>query len=150
MPSKATVIVGFAVAAAIGVIFMSPVVSAVNQNTGVQSVTNETVTADYNASADLAGYDVDAGSVTVYGLNETSGHYETATEPDDYELRAGPGEVDFNESSTLINEGEDVRVTYDYTATSGTTTLIIGFIPVMLGTLILTVIARGVQDRLQV
>lgn len=123
---------------------LGPVVEVTGSYTGTQTVTNETVTADYNNSVDLQGYDIASGSETVWGYNETADSYEEATSPDDYSLEEGPGEITFNESSTLIDDGEDVKVTYDYQATDELTALVLGFIPVMLGVLIFVPIAMRV------
>lgn len=144
MARTARTVLLLAVFAAIGVIMLGPIVDTVNGNTGTQSVTNETVTADYNNSFDLTGYQIDASSVTVYGYNDTSSSYETAPSGD-YSVNTGPGTIEFNNSSTLIQDGEDVKVTYDYQSTNETTTLVLGFLPVGVGVLIFAVVAQRVQ-----
>jgi len=144
---KAALVLGFALAATFGVIFLSPVVGAVNDNTGTQSVVNETVTANTGTYVDLGGYDINSGSETVYGFNDTSGSYEVASSPGDYEMDYDSGAIKANSSSTLINDSEDIKVSYDYQAAGPLATTVIEFVPVMMGTLILFVVGRGVQRQ---
>lgn len=141
-------IVGVAIAVAIAAILLNPVVTAVQDETGVQTVTNETVTVQNDTYTDLEGYNLENGSVTVYGYNDTSGNYEQATEGTDYEINLEPGEIKAANGSSLIEDGEDVKVTYDYAATSGMTTTIIGYGPVFLGLLLLTTVGMKVQNEL--
>lgn len=131
--------------AAVGVILLGIVAPVVADHTGEQSVTNETVNADYNNSVDLQGYDITKGTVTVYGFNDTSDKYEVASDPGDYDIKYAPGEITFNSSSSLIQDGEEVKVTYDYTAAGPTASLVIGFIPVALALIIFTGVARAVE-----
>lgn len=142
----ATMVIGLTVFVAVGVILLGPAAGVVNDHTGTQTVTNETVTAAQNQSVDLQGYNVASGSVTVYGLNDTSGKYEVATSPEDYSVHRGPGTVSFNSSSSLIQSGESVKVSYQYQATDGVTSLVLGFLPLGLGLVIFTVVASKVQE----
>lgn len=148
MGGKAKLVLAFALAAVIGVIFLQPVVGAVNDNTGSQDVTNETVTAQVGTYVDLGGYDIDENSETVYGYNDSSGSYEVASEGTDYEIAYGNGSIKALNGSSLIDDGEDVKVSYTYQASGTLATTVIGFIPVMLGTLVLVVVARGVEKEM--
>jgi hypothetical protein len=147
MPSKtARVVMALGVFAAIGVIMLSPIVAAVNSNTGTVSVTDEMVVAQDGERVDLAGYDIDPSTVTVEAYNDTSGSWETTTE---YTLYEQPGEIQFDvQNSTLIQDGEDVRVDYDYQATGELTALVAGFIPVGVGLFIFVGIANRVQKMM--
>jgi hypothetical protein len=147
MPSKtARIVMALGVFAAIGVIMLTPIVTAVNSNTGTVSVTNETVTAQTGERVDLRGYDVDPSTVTVEGYNETSDSWETTNE---YTLYEQPGEIQFDtENSALIDDGDEVRVTYDYQATGELTALVAGFIPVGVGLFIFVAIANRVQGMM--
>lgn len=138
----AKVVVSLAVFAAIGVILLGPASTVVADNTGTTSVTNETVYADYNESSDLRGYDINPGSETVWVLNDSSGNYEQATSPDDYSLNEDPGTIDFNSSSTLVDSGDEVKVTYDYAASDELTALVAGFLPLGMGLLIFVAVAN--------
>lgn len=149
MARIANVVLALAVFAAVGVILLNPVAGIVDGTTGTQSVTNETVTADYNSSSDLEGYDINTGTVTVYGFNDSSSSYEVAESSGNYTVLEGPGEIEFNSSSTLIDEGEEVKVSYEYTAAGSIATLVIGFIPVAIGLLVFVGLANGVQRELQ-
>ncbi len=135
------------VVVAVGMVLMTPIVDTVNNNTGQQTVTNETVNATYGERLDLQGYQINEGSETVYGYNESSDTYEVAPE-DDYTLHYESGQITLNSSSTLIDTGENVRVTYDYQATSELTSLVLGFIPVMIGVLLLVVVASRVEEAM--
>lgn len=144
----AKVVLTLAVFAAVAVILLNPIITTVNANTGTQSITNESVTADFNEKIELTGYDIDPNSETVWGYNETSGNYEQAS-ADAYTLYEQQGAITFNNSSTtLIDSGETVKVSYDYQASSELTSLILGFIPVMVGVLIFVPIATRVQEMM--
>lgn len=145
---KPKVVAGAVIAVVVGMVFFPAVVNAVDTSTGTQTVENETVTAQSGEYVDLSGYQVEDGTVTVYGYNDTSASYETATSPDDYEVKFEPGELKANSSSTLIDDGENVKVTYDYKASNDTTTLIAGFIPVMIGVLLFFSLARKTMDMM--
>lgn len=138
---------GLAIFAAVGVILLSPVITVVDGNTGTQSVENETVAVDFNKSVDLKGYQIDPGSETVYGYNETSGSYEQAASSD-YTLHEDSGEIEFNSSSTLFDEGEEAKVSYTYEASDATTSLVVGFIPVGVALYIFVNVARGATSSL--
>jgi len=148
MKGKSTVVIGFVLAAVIGVIFLGPVANAADTNTGTQTVTNETVAAQTDEYVDLGGYNIVDGSETVYGYNDTSASYEVASAGSDYDLKNGPGEIKANSSSSLIEDGEDIKVSYDYEASSDITATVVGFIPVMLGTLVFAKIAMGVNRQM--
>jgi len=144
MPSKAAkVVMTLGVFAAVGVIMLAPVVAAVNSNTGTVSVTDETVVAQSGERVALSGYDIDPATVTVEAYNDTSGSWETTTE---YTLYDQPGDIQFDvQNATNIEDGEEIRVDYDYQATGELTALVAGFIPVGIGLLIFVPIARRVE-----
>jgi hypothetical protein len=144
MPSKqAQIVVGLALAATVAIIGLAVASPVVADNTGTVSVTNETVTAS-NETIDLDGYDIDPATVVVYGYNETSDSYETT---DDYTLSETPGEIQFDPAnSTLIDDGEEVKVTYDYQATGSMTTLVAGYLPLGLGLIALVTVASRFEE----
>lgn len=131
-----------------GVLFL-PFVQTVATTTGTQDINNETVTAQHGDAVDLKGYDIDVSSETVYGFNDTSGEYEVASSPSDYSMDYDPGEITVNSSSTLIQDGEDIKVSYTYQATSGTVTTIADLLPLMILVLILGFAAKFVQERVE-
>lgn len=147
MPSRAaTLILALAVFTAVGVIFLGPVAEVTAGSTGQQTVTNETVIANYNNSADLRGYDLDPGSETVYAPD--GGSYIVVAESGNYTLADAPGELSFNSSSTVIQEGEEVKVSYTYQASGALTALVVGFVPLALGLLIFVKLSDGVTGYL--
>ena len=149
MPNRtASLVLALAIFAAVGVILLGPVSGVVADNTGTQTVTNETAYADYNQTVDLRGYDVDENSETVWGFNDTSGSYEQAVSGTDYSMNYGEGSIDFIDSSTLIEDNEEVKVSYDYRAADPLTTLIIGFVPLGVGLLIFVVVAQKTTEVL--
>jgi hypothetical protein len=148
MASGMKTIVGVALAVAIAAILLGPVVTTVNGQTGTQEVTNETVTAETGEWVNLDGYNVVESSVTVYGYNDSDDSYEEAIEGTDYELDADAGEIKALNSSSLIEDGEDIKVTYDYEATDAMTETIIGYGPTFLGLLLLTTVGMKVQKEL--
>jgi hypothetical protein len=146
-PTTGVAVVGVIIAAVVAILFLPVAVDAVNNSTGLQSVGNESVNSDYDTHVDLQGYDIDENSETVYGYNDTSGSWEVAP-GSDYEMDYDAGSINISSSSTLIQDGEEVRVSYDYQAAGTTTTLIAGFIPLMIGVLVFVTLAKGVMDRL--
>lgn len=143
--ADAKVLVAVVLAVTTGMIFFPVVTDAVSTSTGTQTVTNETVTAETGEYVDLSGYSLEDGTVTVYGYNDTSDSYETASEGSDYEVKLDSGELKALDGSTLIDDGEEVQVSYDYQATDDMTTMVIGFVPVMIGLLLFVVLAQRVQ-----
>lgn len=144
----ASVVLALAVFVTVGVVLLGPVAGVVQDNTGTVTVTNETVHADYNKSVDLRGYAIEQNSETVWGYNDTADSWEQATAPDDYSMNYDAGSIDFNESSSLIDDGEEVQVTYDYQAADELTTLIVGFVPLAIGLLLFVGVARRVTGML--
>lgn len=136
------------IAVTIVMTLFAPVTGIVNQNTGTQTVQNETVTADVGNFTDLEGYQIVKDSETVYGYNDSSGSFEKATEGTDYEMDYDGGKIKALNGSTLIDDGEDVKVTYDWKATDGTTTLVITLIPLFMALLAMGVLASKVQDMM--
>lgn len=146
--NPAKVVIAVVVAVVVGMLFLQPVMTAAESNTGQQSITNETVTAETGTFVELDGYAIDANSETVYGYNDSSGSYEQATQGTDYELNYDGGELKVLNGSTLIQDGEDVKISYDYQASGQTTSLVAGFVPVMLVLLLFVSIALKVTDFL--
>lgn len=133
------------IAATIAMTLFNPVSTAIGDNTGSVTVTNETVTASPGNYTDLRGYDIDSGSETVYWYNSSSSSYEQVSSPDDYEMAYQNGSIQANSSGT-IGEGDELKVSYDYQATDGTTTTVAGLVPLFLLLLILVTIAAKVQE----
>ncbi|MCG1002869.1 MULTISPECIES: hypothetical protein [Halobacterium] len=142
-----TIVVAVTVAVIVGFLFLQPVMTAAQDNTGEQNITNETVVAESGEYVDLDGYSVNTGSETVYAQN-SSGDYVEATSGTDYEINYDRGELQALNSSTLIQDGEELRVSYTYQASGGTTALIAGFIPVMFVLLLFVTVAMKVTDFL--
>lgn len=134
------------VALTIAVTLFNPIAGAVTSTSGVQTVTNETVVADHGNWSELDGYDVEDGSVTVYEPNG-SDSYETATAGDDYEVDYSAGSIQ-TLSSGSIDDGAELRVSYEYAATDGATTTILEMIPLFLALLVLGVMAGKIQGGL--
>lgn len=140
----ARVVLVLAVFATIGVALLGPIAAVTASNTGTQSVANEGHAVEFDEQIDLRGYDIDPGSETVYGYNDTSGSYEAAPESD-YTLHEDGGQLELDSSSSLFDEGEEVRVDYDYQASDGVTALVIEFIPVGVALFLFVGVARGLE-----
>jgi len=148
MASARTVIL-FAVAATIAMIFLSPVVTAVNDSTGTQSVTNESVTADVGSYVELGGFNVVDGSETVYAPdNRDNGEFNVTSEGADYEINNSDGSIKALSGSSEIDDGDTLKVTYDYEAAGQITTTVVGFVPVMIGAVVLFMLGQGVQREM--
>lgn len=144
---KGEQIAGLLVAVTIAAVLFSPVATVVSDNTGEQTVTNETVTASHGDWVELNGYAIQEDSETVYWHNSTSDQWEEATSPDDYEMDYPPGAIRTNSSGT-IPDGDEIRVSYTYEATSGTTSTVLGMVPMFVALLILVTLAVKVEDGL--
>lgn len=132
---------------AIAAIVFVPLNTVVTQNVGSQTVTNETVTASVGEWQDLEGYDLDQNSETVYWYNSTSGSYETLTEGTDYEIRYDSGELKPLSGGT-VSDGDELKATYDYQATSPIVTTVVLLVPTLVVLLMLVTAARPVMDGL--
>jgi hypothetical protein len=127
----------------LGVVFLQPVVAVINDNTGVQSVGNESVTADLGNFTELNGYSLVNGSVEVTDDSGTTIYSEGT----DYEVDYEAGKLKALTGGS-ISDGESLLVDYDYEATESGTTTVLGFVPVMFGVLLLVASARGIQSKL--
>ncbi|WP_148414921.1 hypothetical protein [Haloferax sp. KTX1] len=133
------------IAATIAATLFMPISNVVTGNTGTQSVVNETATADVGTAVDLDGYEVVADSETVYYDNGSG--WTTATAGTDYSFDDNSASVTAL-SGGSIDDGAALRVSYDYQATSGSTTTITGLIPLFVALLILGVLAAKAMDGL--
>jgi len=145
MASSATKIIAIALAIAIGIIVLQPVVSAANNNTGVQSVANEQITADLGNHSDLGGYNVDNSTVTVTNSAGTTTYVNGPG--GDYTVATGNGSIKALSTGT-ISDGQTLNVSYDYQATGGLTETVIGFVPVMFGVLMMVAASRAIERRM--
>lgn len=130
-----------AIAVAIAAILLSPTITAVQDNTGEQTI-NESVTADVGNWTQLEGYQIVEDSETIEGENGTE--YSAG---DDYEMTHKNGSIKALDGGT-ISDGETLNATYDYEATSGMTTTVIGYGPLFLGLLLLVTLAAKVQEMM--
>lgn len=129
------------IAVAIAAILLGPTIAAVQDNTGTQTI-NESVTADHGNWTELEGYQVVENSETIEATDGTA--YSSGT---DYEMAYENGSIKALSSGT-ITDGETLNATYDYKATDGMTTTIIGYGPLFLGLLLLVTLASKVQESL--
>lgn len=130
------------IAVAIAAILLGPTITAVQDNTGTQTI-NESVTADVGNWTQLEGYQIVEDSETI----ETTGGV-TLTAGTDYEMAYENGSIMALSGSTEISDGDTLEATYDYEATSGMTTTVIGYGPLFLGLLLLVTIAAKVQESI--
>jgi hypothetical protein len=140
MDGKTGKVIAIVLAVVLGIVVMQPVVGAVNDNSGTVSEA-ENVTADLGNYSDLGGYDLVDGTVVV----ESSDGPATYSEGSDYEVALENGSIKALSSGT-ISDGETLNVTYDYQATDGATSTVLGFVPVMFGVLLFVAVSRGVMD----
>lgn len=142
MASAGSAITKVVIGALIAVVLLNPLNSVVADSTGTTSVANETVTAD-NSFQELQGYDIVNGSVTV---NDSDGN---TVDPGNYTVRHAPGEIRINNSSsTVVSDGEQVDVSYDYQATSGSVTTIALLVPLLAVLLVLVLFTGKIQGMM--
>jgi len=131
-----------AVVAVIAVSLIGPFINVVGSSSGLQAVGNEPVTADHDTYVELEGYSLVDGSVTV-----DDGAGTTYSEGADYELNRSAGSINAL-SSGNITDSQTIEVSYDYEATSGTTTTIVGLLPLFMALLVLVVLAGAATDMM--
>lgn len=139
-------IVALVIAITIGAVFLAPVADVVSSNSGTQTVTNGTVTTslDYNTTYELDGYEIVSDSETIERYNTTSGDWETLTKGTDYEIDNAAAEL--NVIDTLATDaGDEIRASYDWQATDGTTAAIVDLIPLLMALLLLVPLANRVK-----
>lgn len=120
----------------------NPIASTVYGSTGTQAIQNESLSADLDTYQELEGFNIVDGSTTVEYDNGTA--WNTATEGTDYELALENGTVK-PLSGGAIDQGDPLRVSYDYQVTSGTTTTIVQLVPLFVALMVLGLFAFKVQ-----
>lgn len=140
-------IVALVIAITIGAVFLAPVADIVTSNSGTQTVDNATVTTslDYNQTYELDGYDIVTDSDTIERYNTTSGSWETLTKGTDYEIDYAAAELDVTDTSAT-DAGDELRASYNWEATDGTTGTIVELIPLLMALLLLVPLANRVRD----
>lgn len=144
------VILGVTIAAVIGVtVGIGVVGDVVSSNTGTQSVVNETVTgsAADDTVYDLDGFDLQSGE-TVRAENGTEGSYQEVPSSQ-YSIDAGEGSINLTDvgGSNVVQSGDEVLITYDYTATDSTATTILELLTLFIALIILVAIASPLMGR---
>lgn len=139
MPSGQRVI-SVAITLVVVAALFGPFVSAVSDNTGTQSVTNETVTASTGDYVNLDGFDIEGTSVVVYNASD-----DVMTEGTDYEVNTDNGSV-LALSGGDIGDGTDIKVSYDYAQTSDVATTVADLIPLILLVVVLGTVAFAVKN----
>lgn len=140
-------IVALVIAITIGAVFLAPVADIVTSNSGMQTVDDSTVTTslDYNQTYELEGYQIVTDSETIERYNTSSGSWETLTKGTDYEIDYAAAELDVLDTSAT-DAGDELRASYDWEATDGTTGTIVELIPLLMALLLLAPLANRLQD----
>lgn len=140
-------IVALVVAITIGAVFLAPVSNIVTSNSGAQTVDDSTVTQslDYNQTYELEGYQIDTNSETIERYSTSTDSWETLTKGTDYEIDYAAAELDVSDTSAT-DAGDELRASYDWEATDGTTSTIIELVPLLMALLLLAPLANRVQD----
>lgn len=145
--ANARTLVALMVAVMIGATLFTPIATSVQEKTGTVDVQNESVTADVDTFVNLDGYEIETNSETVYWYNSTSGSYDQVTSGTDYEMAYQNGSIHALSGGT-ISTGDDLKVSYSYQATTGSTTTVLGLITTFVALLLLVIVARRVTDML--
>lgn len=132
------------IAVTIAAVFLTPINTVVTGSTGVQTVTNETVTADVGNYSSVTGYDVESGSEEVIRYNESTGQNETLVEGTDYEFDYENARIK-PLSGGSVDDGDTLYVSYDYQATSSTVATIGGLVPLFVALLILVTLSNKID-----
>lgn len=139
-------IAALAIALAIAATLIGPFATAVAGHSGTVSVTNETVSAQVGQYVDLNGYQIQPGE-TVYWYNSSAGSYQTLASGTDYKIATKNGSIEALSGGT-VNNGDTLKVTYDYAATSGATSTIVKLTPLFVALILMGVMAAKMQDMM--
>jgi hypothetical protein len=123
------------IAATVVMVLFNPVAALVDSTTGTTSVANEEVTVANDSFFQLDGYNIQEDSETVQYKNAT-GTWVNATEGTDYEMKYSEGSIKALPDGS-IEDGETVRVWYDYEPTDGATTTVLTMVPLFMALLVL-------------
>lgn len=134
---------GVVIAATIAALIFPTIAAGIAGNSGTVSVTNETVAAQYDEYVDLDGYAIVTDSETVYAQD---GGSWTTVSGTDYTMNYSDGAISVDSGSTVVQDGETIRVSYDYQATNEQSATVLAIVPLMLALLILGVIAAKAMD----
>jgi hypothetical protein len=137
----AALLIGVTIAATL----FTPITTSISENTGNVEVQDETLTATVGEENDLRGYDIDDGTISVEYDNGSG--YQTATEGTDYSADLDAGTITPLASGN-IDDGAELRVDYDYQATSGSTTTIVGLIPLFMGLIIMVAMYAKMREMM--
>jgi hypothetical protein len=140
--SKITALV---IAVTIAAVLFIPFGSIVGDSTGVQTVDNESFTAEPGTWQELDGYHIVQDSETI-AYDDGTG-YTNLTQGTDYELNNTAGTVKILESSN-VSSGDDVRASYDWEKLDGPADTIVGLLPLFVALLILVSLAVPIMDRM--
>lgn len=110
----------------VGGMAVGPLNQAITQNTGVQTVTNESVAASTSTYVELEGWHVIPGTDTVYWKNPSTGSYQQLN-LSDYSIKTEAGTIKANASSG-VSDGDTLLVNYQYRATDQMATRVAGLI----------------------
>lgn len=139
------------IAVSIAAVLVLPFFNVVNGVAGSQTVDNESVTATFTGNTgdwkELRGYDVD-DSETVLWLNSSTGNYETLTEGTDYEFNYTDGAIRAL-SGGVVQDGDELLVSYTYQATSETTAVVLLITPLLLVLVILAAFSNQIDSLMR-
>lgn len=142
--SRAIIVVVIAVT--IGALLFQPLAGAVADNTGEDTATNETFSADVDADwIDLSWYNIIENSETVEVYNDTDGSWTVVTDTE-YEMDYDGGAISLDNTSAAYADGDDMRASYDFERTSGMTTQVATLAPLFLALLLLVVLASRAME----
>ena len=145
MPGKKQkAFIGLMVGLMVAGMFLGPLNTAVAENTGTQSVTNESVTVALDEDVDLDGWQVQSGTVTVYNASTGS----VVPQAGNYTIANEPGTINVSSSNSAgLSDGNEILVTYDYAATDATATLIAGFVVTLVLVMMVWYPANWIQEH---
>jgi hypothetical protein len=122
------------IAATVVMVLFNPVAALVDSTTGTTSVANEEVTVANDSFTQLDGYNIQEDSETVR-YEDGTGTWVNASEGTDYEMQYSEGSIKALNGS--IEDGDTVRVSYDYEPTDGATTTVLTMVPLFMALLVL-------------
>jgi hypothetical protein len=138
----AIVVVGAAILMAV----FTPFSGIVDDTSGRQTVVDEELTADVGVYQELSGYSLVDGSVDVDRYNATSDSFENVSS-NDYEVDLPGGQIK-PLASGAIQDGDRLRIDYEYRATSGPTAEILELMPLILAVVVLAIVGSKITGGL--
>ena len=133
--ASGTEIVGVMIAATVVLTLFTPISGIIDDTTSVTQIQDEEVVASNSSFVQLDGYKIHQDSDLVQYKNATS-VWVNASEGTDYEMDYEDGAIKALVNGS-IEDGETIRVSYDYKKADGATATILLMVPLFMALVVM-------------